>query len=309
MTLGALSLLGAARLRAPFPSLPGCDEVAFGAREAIAARLATRRYAALVVEPIQIEGGVRMPPDGWLAELAALCKKAGTLLVFDEVQTGIGRTGALFAFQRYGVVPDVLCYAKALSGGLIPIGGFSTSMEWHRRAHPRTRDFDLHSSTFGGGALACAVARRLLELVDEPLLARVRDHGEHLAARLASLARGSRRVAATRGLGLVHGVEMAPETHGLASALTLGVPNKIVEALFAHWVAVRLLERGFVTETATHDERVLRVEPPLTIERAELDEFVDALAEILDENRHFTAFVKEAGARLIGQAVRGAIQP
>jgi 4-aminobutyrate aminotransferase-like enzyme len=92
---------------------------------------------------------------------------------------------------------------------------------------------------------------------------------------------------------------MAPATRGLASALTLGVPNQIAARLFAHWVAVRMLERGFVTETTTHDERVLRVEPPLTIEPADLDQFVDALAEVLDENDRFVAFVGSAGGRLI----------
>ncbi len=304
LTLGALSVMGAERFRAPFPSLPGCEAVPWGALAGVADRLRTKKYAAFVVEPVLIEGGVRMPPAGWLAELGALCKKTGTLLLLDEVQTGIGRTGALFAFQREGVVPDAIAYAKALSGGLVPVGGFTTTPEWHARAFPRPEDHGLHASTFGGNALACAVARKTLELVDDALLARVRDDGEHLGARLARLQAESPLVEEVRGIGLIWGVQMAPPTRGWKTALTLGLPNAISTRLLAHWVAVRLLERGFVTETCVHDETVLRVEPPLNVGRAAIDRFVDTLADVLRENERFSDFVKTAGMRLVERALK-----
>jgi len=304
LTLGALSVMGAERFRAPFPSLPGCEAVPWGALDGVEERLRTKKYAAFIVEPVLIEGGVRMPPPGWLAELAALCKRTGTLLVLDEVQTGIGRTGTLFAFQREGVAPDAIAYAKALSGGLVPIGGFSTTPEWHARAFPRAEDHGLHSSTFGGGTLACAVARKTLALVDDALLERVRDDGEHLGARLRRLQLESPLVEEARGVGLIWGVQLAPPTRGWRTALTLGLPNALSSRLLAHWVAVRLLERGFVTETCVHDETVLRVEPPLDVGRAAIDRFVDALGETLRENERFGAFVKGAGARLIERALK-----
>ncbi|MSP61148.1 MAG: aspartate aminotransferase family protein [Myxococcales bacterium] len=312
LTLGALSAMGAERLRAPFPSLPGFEAVAFGGapdqRGGIADKLRTKRYAAFLVEPIQIEGGVKMPKVGWLSEIAALCRATGTALILDEIQTGIGRTGDLFAYQSMGFVPDILVYAKALSGGLIPIGGYSTSPEWWKRAYPRGEDFDLHSTTFGGNTLACAVARRTLELCDEALLARVRTVGDRLGERLRTLAANSPLIAEVRGTGLIWGIALAPPTSGALTALTLGIPNAIAARLLAHWVAVRLLERGFITETTTHDETVLRVEPALIIEEEQLARFVDALDETLLENERFTSFVASAGARLIGNAAARALR-
>jgi putrescine aminotransferase len=303
MTLGALSLMGGERYRAAFPSLPGCEAVAFGSLDGVERRLRTKKYAAFVVEPLQAEGGMRVPPPGYLAELGSLCAKYGTALILDEIQTGLGRTGSLFAYEREGLVPDILVYAKALSGGLVPIGGYTTSREWFRRAYPRPEDHDLHSSTFGGNALACAVARRTLALLDEPLLAKVRADGEHVARRLGELSASSPLVGEFRGAGLLWGIALAPPTRGLVTALTLGVPNAIASRLLAHWLAVRLLERRFITETCAHDESVLRIEPALTMPRATIDAFVEALHEILKENESFLSFARHAGARLIGRAV------
>ncbi len=306
LTLGSLSVMGAERFRGPFPSLPGCDAVSFGKMDGIVERLKTKRYAAFIVEPVLIEGGIHVPPSGWLAELGALCKRYGTLLLFDEVQTGIGRTGTLFAYQREGVVPDVLIYAKALSGGLLPVGGFTTSPEWHAKAFPRPEDHGLHSSTFGGNTLACAVARKTLQMADITLMKTVRDDGEYLGARLRRLANESPLVAEVRGIGLIWGIAFAPPTRGWKTALSLGLPNAISQRLLAHWVAVRMLERGFITETCVHDETVLRVEPPLNVGRPAIDRFLDALTEVLRENERFTDFVKQAGARLIERALRKA---
>ena len=297
--LGALSVMGADRLRAPFPTVPNRVRVAFGDLQAAELHLSTRRFAAFIVEPIQFEGGVLLAPPPYFVELARLCRKHGTALVFDEVQTGLGRTGTLFAFQGLGVVPDILCYAKALSGGLVPIGGYSTSEAWQKRAYGRLQDCELVANTFGGGALACVVARRTLSLVDDALLAHVREMGDHLAARLTSLTARCAMIREARGQGLMWAVECDSPTRGLGSVLTLGVPNLVAQELFAFWIAQRMMERGFLTQVPAHDQNVLRIEPPLIVSRLEIDGFVDALGETMAENERFLRFVKDAAGRLV----------
>jgi putrescine aminotransferase len=297
MTLGALSCMGSEKFRAPFPSLPGCEPILFGSLEGIEAKLKTKAYAALLIEPILIEGGIRMATHEYFRSLASLCKAYGTALIFDEVQTGVGRTGSLFAYQQFGMAPDIVVYAKAMSGGLLPIGGYSTTPEWFQRAYGKAQG--LHSSTFGGNALSCAVAHQLLSLVDDILLAKVQTLGDLLGEQLRKLP--SSHIQEVRGTGLIWGIEFAPPTKGAATWATLGIPNAIMRKLFAHWVAVRLIEQGFITETTTHDEAVLRVEPPLTITREELLTFIKALSEILQENERFTDFARQAGSRLLAQ--------
>jgi putrescine aminotransferase len=299
VTLGVLSVMGGKRLRAPFPPLVPSESVPFGDLDAAERKLRTERFAAFIVEPIQFEGGVHQAGQGFFAGLRALCDKHGTALIFDEAQTGLGRTGTLFAYQWIGVVPDVLCYAKALSGGLVPIAGYSTSPAWQRRAYGGLQDFEYVANTFGGGSLACAVALRTLELIDDALLRRVNEMGQHLGTRLKSLAGERSMLREARGRGLMWAVECDTPTHGFGSVLTLGIPNLIAHKLYALWIAQRMMERGFLTQIPTHDQRVLRIEPPLVVERSEIDAFVDALGETFSENESFVRFARAAGGRIL----------
>ena len=301
VSLGALSVMGSERMRAPFPSLPGCEMVPFADLDSAEDKLRTGKFAAFIVEPIQFEAGVRMAAPAYFKGLRALTEKHGTALILDCAQTGMGRTGTLFAFEQLGIVPDVLCYAKALSGGLVPIGGYSTSPAWQRRAYGRMQDCELVANTFGGGALACSVAMRTLTLIDDAMLARVRESGEHLGARLRALAEARPMIREARGLGLMWAVEHGAPTSGIASALTLGIPNKVAKELFAFWIAQRMLERGWLTQVPAHDQNVLRVEPPLIVTREEIDGFVDALSDTVAENESFLRFAKDAAGRLLGR--------
>ncbi|HEY8073923.1 MAG TPA: aspartate aminotransferase family protein [Labilithrix sp.] len=306
VSLGVLPIMGAKRLRAPFPTLLASESIPFGDAEALERKLRTERFAAFVVEPIQFEGGVYVAPDGWLSVARALCEKHGTVLVFDEAQTGMGRTGAFFAHQALGVVPDVVVYAKALSGGLVPIAGYSTSPDWQRRAYGKIQDFEYVANTFGGGALACAVALRTVQLIDETLLAHVRAMGEHLAARLgAAVSRGALRAA--RGKGLLWGVACTPPTRSAASVLTLGLPNLFSYRVFAYWIGVCMMERGFLTQIPTHDMSVLRIEPPLIVEKEEIDAFVDALDATLAENEGFLRFARRVAGRFMERQIERAL--
>jgi putrescine aminotransferase len=159
--LAALSLTSIARMRAPFePLLEGCDVVPFGDLDKLDKALSSKKVAAFLVEPIQAEGGVILPPPGYLAGAAAICRRTGTLLILDEVQTGLGRTGRRFAFEEDGVVPDFVCLAKGLSGGLIPVAATVTSKEIFERGYGTVERFDLGGSTFAGNALSCAPATR-----------------------------------------------------------------------------------------------------------------------------------------------------
>jgi putrescine aminotransferase len=306
VTLGVLSVMGGKRLRSPFPPLIPSESVAFGDLDAAARKLRTERFAAFIVEPIQFEGGVHQADHSYFAGIRALCHKHGTALIFDEAQTGLGRTGTLFAYQWIGVVPDILCYAKALSGGLVPIAGYSTSPEWQQRAYGKLQDFEFVANTFGGGSLACAVARCTLELIDDALLRHVNEMGQHLGARLKALEETTPMLREARGKGLMWAVECDTPTHGLASVLTLGIPNLIAHSLYALWMAQRMMERGFLTQIPTHDQRVLRIEPPLVIERSEIDAFVSALGEAFSENESFFRFARAAGGRILERKLGGA---
>ncbi len=304
VSLGVLPIMGGKRLRAPFPTLLESESVPFGDEGALERRLRTEKFAAFVVEPIQFEGGVHLAPPSFFARARELCDKHGTLLVFDEAQTGMGRTGTFFAHQGLGVVPDVVCYAKALGGGLVPIAGYSTSPELQERAYGRIQDFEYVANTFGGGALACAVALRTVQLIDDALLAHVRAMGEHLAARLRAIVeRKGSALRAARGKGLLWGVECSPPTRGASTLLTLGLPNLFAYRVFAYWIGVRMMERGFLTQIPTHDMSVLRIEPPLVVEEREIDAFVDALDETLAENEGLLRFARRVAGRFTERQV------
>lgn len=248
-TLGALSATAEPRYRKAFePLLPGFERVPYGDAEALRAAVGPRT-AAVVLEPIQGEGGVRPAPEGWLATAREICDAAGALLVFDEVQTGFGRTGSLFAFQGMGVTPDVIALAKGIAGG-VPMG--ATALRRGLGPLPPGS----HGSTFGGSPLACAAARAtLFTLRTERLPERAVRLGAHAMLRLRT--EGSARVREVRGRGLMIGLELRTPS---GPALTA------------------LLERGVLALGAGRN--VLRLLPPLVIEEDEWDEVLDAVLEV-----------------------------
>ena len=296
--LGTLSLMDASRFREPFePLLPGCERVPFGDVGALARALATRRHAAFIVEPIQAEHGVQTPPAGYLAEAQALCRRHGTLFVLDEIQTGLGRTGALFAHARAGVVPDALVLGKALGGGVAPVAVTLTSAAIHGRAFGTLRRFDLHGSTFAGYALGCAAALETLAILDEQhLVEAAAERGAELRDGLRRRLAGHPRVAEIRGEGLLVGVEL--RMPAAAGGRSLG-------GLFGQWIALQMLEGGVVCQPAAHRWDVLKLEPPLTITAGEIDDLVDTLVTVLDEHRDVPRFVADVTRRLGRQFLAG----
>jgi ornithine--oxo-acid transaminase len=237
------------------PYSAGFRLVDFGDIEQLRAALSSNT-AAFLVEPIQAEAGIIMPPDGYLAAARALCRERNVLFVLDEIQTGLGRTGKLFAHEHEpGAMPDLLILGKALGGGVYPVSAVLASRAIMTLLKPGD-----HGSTFGGNPLASAVGAAALDvLVEERLTERAAELGAHLRAALATLR--SDKIVEIRGRGLLIGIEIA---------VAAGTARKYCE---------RLLERGVLAKD-THAQ-VIRLAPPLIIEHAELDWLVARLGDVL----------------------------
>jgi ornithine--oxo-acid transaminase len=237
------------------PFTPGFTLVDFGDLSALRAAL-DENVAAFLVEPIQAEAGILVPPRGYLAAARALCRERNVLFVLDEIQTGLGRTGTMFAHEHEtGAAPDVLVLGKALGGGVYPVSAVLASRALMTLFQPGD-----HGSTFGGNPLAAAVGRAALGvLVDEKLAARAAELGDHLFSRLRELRAPC--VKDVRGRGLLVGIEV------VASAGTARV------------FCERLMERGVLAKD-THGQ-VIRLAPPLVVERSELDWLVEQLRAVL----------------------------
>ncbi|MDH3719477.1 MAG: aminotransferase class III-fold pyridoxal phosphate-dependent enzyme, partial [Planctomycetota bacterium] len=219
-TFGSLSVTGNVEYQRPFrPLLPDCQRVLYGDLAALERALLTRQFAAFVVEPMQGEGGMIVPPAGYLSKAQTLCRDNQTLLIVDEVQSGMGRTGAMFACQHEGVEPDVITLAKSLGGGLMPIGATLARRDLWRRAYGTLDTFTLHTSTFGGGSLASAAALATLQtLTDSDLIQNAVQRGQQLMDGLREIqSQTTGYIREVRGMGLMIGVELAPLTESVAS--------------------------------------------------------------------------------------------
>jgi acetylornithine/succinyldiaminopimelate/putrescine aminotransferase len=242
-THGSLSVTGRAVYRDPFlPLLPDVELLPFGDVEAL--ERIDRSVAGVIVEPIQGEGGVRVPPDGWLPALRARCTEVGALLILDEVQTGMGRSGRMFACEHWDVVPDILVLAKALGGGM-PLGAFVGAPE---QMAALSHDPPLaHVTTFGGHPVCCAAGLASLRVIlREGLAERAAERGEAFRSELRSLGREHGGVQDVRGKGLLVGLEFESAARTRA----------FVEHAFAH---------GLIMGWTLHSDRVVRLAPPLNI--------------------------------------------
>ena len=308
LNLGTLSVDGVARMRELFePLLPACEQVPFGDLAALERILSKRNTAAFLVEPIQAEGGMVMPPSGYLRSAQDLCRKYGALLILDEVQTGIGRTGTLFACEAEGFFPDVLVLGKALGAGMTPISATVTTPELLKRAFGTMERFDLHGSTYASNSFSCRTASAILQIMDDEKLAEASQiKGARLMQKLNARLSGHPLVREIRGRGLFVGIELGPTAKG--GLLHRALPQ-IVEAvskhIFGQWLAVRLLEDGVVAQPASQQWNVLKLEPPLTVTDTEIDTVVEKIGKILDQYREVGPIVRDATERLGKQALGG----
>lgn len=256
-TLGALALSTEAQYRDGFgPFMPGVRIVPFGDSEALE-RAITPNTGAFLLEPMQGEAGIRIPPAGYLARCAEICREHRVLLIADEVQTGLGRTGRLLACDHENVRPDGLILGKALGGGLLPVSLFLATRELMNVFTPGD-----HGSTFGGNPLSAAVGLAALELLEKDrLIERSAELGAYLLERLRRIE--SPLIRDVRGKGLWCGVDFDPDR------------------VHARVVAERLVRAGVLTKD-TH-ETVIRFAPPLVIEKSEIDWALEVFQQVLDE--------------------------
>jgi len=258
-TLGALSASGREKYKAPFrPLVPGFLHVPFGDLKAME-QAVTRETAAVILEPIQGEGGVIIPPDGYLRGVREICDRSGALLILDEVQTGLGRTGKMFACEHWGVVPDLLTTAKALGGGVMPIGAFTGRPHLWKALEQNPY---LHSSTFGGNPLACAAGVATIRvLLEERLPERAAELGPYLMDALRGVQRRHPSIVRdVRGKGLLVGMEFTD-------------PDIVL------LVTAGAMERGVIVFYSLNKPECFRIAPPLIITTAQIDRAVAVLDE------------------------------
>ncbi len=305
LTLGSLSINGNDEFRDGFgPLLPGCDPVPFGDREALRAELERGDVAALVLEPIQGKG-VNLPPEGYLQDAQRLCRESGALFVCDEVQTGIGRTGRFLALEHYGLEPDMICLAKALSGGLVPIGAVLVSRAAFERVFDGMERAVRHGSTFGGNDLAAAAALATLRVLDTERLV---ERSERLGALLLELTRplidDFEVVRDVRGLGLMWAIEFGPPAGGMGRRLWERVEGR-QPGLFSQLITVPLFHRHrILCQVAGHHMNVIKALPALTVEEEEIVRFAGALRETIAGVERYPAALARFGMRTGLRAAR-----
>jgi len=269
-TTGSLSLMGKDYFRKPaMPLYPWVRHVPYGDAGAVEEQLAALQavgegVAAVVMEPIQGEAGAIVPPDDFWPRLRQICDAYGVLLIADEVQTGLGRTGTLWGLDHWGVVPDILCLAKSLGGGVMPVGAFCGSAKvWQIMMDPNPF---IHTTTTGGGPLACAAAIASINVVlEERLWERAAEQGAYFKGEVEKLAR------------------QYPVIYDKVTGMGLLIGQHFKDSLVGYRVAAGLFRRGVLVAGTLNNAKVIRLEPPLVISRAQLDAVLDRLADTLAE--------------------------
>ncbi|HEY5013142.1 MAG TPA: aspartate aminotransferase family protein [Acidimicrobiia bacterium] len=305
LTTGALALNGGAEFREGFgPLLPDCVPVPFGDLDALRRELAKGKTAAFIVEPIQGKGVYMASPEYWL-EAQALCRKYKTLLVIDEVQTGLGRTGKFFAYEHYALEPDIVTVSKALSGGYIPVGAMITTEKVFASVYSSIEKALKHSTTFGRNQLAMVAGLATLAAFDdEKIVQRAAETGKAFEVALAPLLERYEMLSAVRGLGLMIGLEFAaPESPALRRRFNR--IERLRKAMFAQLIVVPLFHRHrILTQVAADNVNIVKLLPPLIAGQAEVDYFVAALDDVLDDAHRGSSLMLEFGRTMAKGALR-----
>jgi putrescine aminotransferase len=275
-SMGSLSATSKSVFREPFlPLVPGFTHIPYGDAKALEQKLASAKFtgeeiAAVILEPIQGEGGVILPPEDYFPQVRDLCDLYGVLLIVDEVQTGLGRTGKMFGIEHYGVTPDIMCLAKPLGGGVMPIGAFVSTKEIWQEMMPNPF---LHSTTFGGNPLACAAAIATINVtLEEKLPEQAAEKGNYFLPKLIELMSQYDNICQEgRGRGLMIGMEFTSNEVG-------------------YEVAKGLFENGILVAGTLINAKTLRIEPPLVISKNELDKVLEVLNKVFaDVSNKFNA--------------------
>jgi ornithine--oxo-acid transaminase len=296
LTCGALSLMSNPFWRNGFGSLlPDTEFTPYGDLVELERKLATKAFAAFILEPIQGEGGVLVPSREYLPSVQALCRRYDTLLVLDEVQTGLCRTGPFLAAHHFAVEPDMVVLAKALSGGLVPCSAVLMSDAISASVYSSLRRAVIHTSTFGENAMAMRAGLTTLDiLADERLGERSMLAGEHLRRALTERLAKYEMVGEIRGLGLLNAIQFKPP-RSLKFRILFEAFAKIHPAIFGQIVVARMFrDHGILNQVCGNDFMVLKISPPLVVDDGQLNRFVSAVEDIVDLMHTSNGFWSEA---------------
>lgn len=287
-SMGALSVSGNEKYKKPFyPLLPDVEFISYGDSLALEKALEKQDVAAFVVEPIQGEGGVILPPDGYLKKVKEICTECNTLLIVDEVQTGFGRTGRMFACEYERVIPDIMCLSKSFGGGIMPLAAYITTDKVWKRAYGYIDRATIHTSTFGGNARAAAAGIATLEITfREGLSCQAAEKGDYLIEKLWLMQEKYPFLYDVRGMGLMIGLEFRQSKQSnLFRKVTKGM-EKIVDEYLGAMIASELLNKHqIITAYTLNNPNVIRLEPPLTVSYEQIDKLLFALESIFKENK------------------------
>lgn len=306
LTMGSLSITGEEIFREGFgPLLPGCISVPFNDLAALEKALSNKDAAAFIVEPIQGKG-VNLPDDSYLPEVERLCKKYGTLFVADEVQTGIGRTGKFWAIDHYGVKPDMICMAKALSGGFIPVGAVAMTQKIMNTVYNRMDRAVVHGSTFAKNNLAMAAGLATLHVLKaEKLIETSAVIGNDIIASINAMSSKYEFLKEARGKGMMIAIEFqSPKSLKLKAAWAmLEAANK---GLFCQMITIPLFkEQHILTQVAGHGMNVVKLLPPLVLTQKDRDHIVNSFDKVIAETHQIPGSIWDLGKNLAGHALKG----
>jgi ornithine--oxo-acid transaminase len=305
LSYGSLSLNGDQIFRAGFgPLLPDCVEVPFNDLAALEQALASRAVAAFFVEPIQGKG-VTMPDDGYLQSAFALCRKYGTLFVADEIQTGLGRTGRFLACEHWGIEPDMVLLAKALSGGHVPVGAVLTHKWIFDKVFNSMVRAVVHGSTFSKNDLAMAAGLATLEVLEsERLIERSAQLGERLLHSFEAMSRRHELIRSVRGKGLMIGIEFGPPRSPRLRA-SWNLLETASSGLFCQLIVIPLFnEHKLLTQVAGHGNHTIKLLPPLVLSEADCGWIERSFDTVIAGAHRTTGAVWKLGKTLVGNAVR-----
>jgi len=305
LTCGALALMDSGFWSEGFgPMIPGVEFVDFGNLSQLEAQLATRRHAALILEPIQGEAGIILPPEGYLQAAQQLCKKYGTLFVLDEVQTGMGRTGRFLAAHHYGLDPDMVILAKALSGGLVPVAAVLMTDSIYDSVYHSLKRAIVHTSTYSEAGLGMRAGLATLDVLeDEQLADRALAAGQIFREQLREALAPFEMVQEIRGLGHFSGIVFGPPK-SLTLRLSFEAFARVHPAMFGQMLVMRMYrEYGVLTQICGNNFLVLKAAPPLNTSPESLDHFVAAIRSTMEYVHSSRSFWTDA-LKLAARAIR-----
>jgi len=305
LSLGSLSLMGCESFTEGFgPLMEGFEtRIALDDVAALERELSKRDVAAFVIEPVQGKG-CKSPKTDFFVRAQELCRRYGTLLISDEIQTGLGRTGKMFGFQHWNLEPDIITLAKTLSGGYVPCGAIVARREIYQKTFSRMDRCVVHSTTFGRNNLAMACGLAALEVIDsENLVENSALMGHAIMERVDALRAKHSFIKEVRGKGLMIAIEFHEPTE-FKMRMAWKLLHKVDKVLFPQMVVTQLLARHrILTQVAGHGMDVLKILPPLMIGKREVDFFVSALDAVLTDCRKFPGPMWEIGNNFVRQAL------